>query len=463
LQTSSEVLADFVARQSYSGLPPEVVVKAKLHLLDLLGVALASSTMPFGASAWRAARSAGGTGQATVIGFSERLWPAWAALVNGTLAHGTDFDDTHQASVVHVSTSVVPAALAAAEAAGADGERFVTALAIGMESAVRIGLVARGGFHDRGFHPTGICGTYAAALTAGWLAGLDAGHLADAVGLSGSMAAGSLEFLTDGSAAKRVHGGWAAHGGLTAAELAREGFSGPRAVFEGRFGLYRSHLGDEGWDVGVLTKDLGRCWEMLDIALKPYPCCHFTHAFIDCAARVRDDLCPRVEEIARVDCFIAPREMPVVCEPRATKCAPQNDYDAKFSLPYAVACMLLRGHVDLDDFTPEAIRNPAVLDLAARVDCHPDSSADYPRHFPGRLRVTLGDGRSFECSEPINRGGPERPLSLEEVREKYRRNACRALPPRQVAALMDAVERIDRLPSVRAIGDLLGGAPAGPT
>jgi 2-methylcitrate dehydratase PrpD len=455
LPTSSEALADFVARQSYAGLPPEVVSKAKLHLLDLLGVALASSTMPFGESVWRAARSAGGAGDATVVGFRERLWPAWAALVNGTLAHGTDFDDTHMASVVHVGTSVAPAALAAAEAAGTDGERFVTALVIGMECAIRVGLVARGGFHDRGFHPTGICGTYAAALAAGWLAGLDAGRLADALGLSGSMAAGSLEFLTDGSSAKRVHGGWAAHGGLVAAELARQGFSGPRGVFEGRFGLYRSHLGDEGWDIGALTKDLGRRWEMLDIALKPYPCCHFTHAFIDCAARVRGEIGPKAEGIARVDCFIAPREMPVVCEPRATKCAPQNDYDAKFSLPYTVACMLLRGHVDLDDFTPEAIRDPGVLALAARVDCHPDPSADYPRHFPGRVSVTLRDGRTVEHNGPINRGGPERPLGGEEVREKYRRNASRALAPNRVEELMEAVERVERLPGLRALGDLL--------
>lgn len=461
MPTQSETLADFAARLSYAALPPEVVAKTKLHLLDLLGVALASSTMPFGEGAWQAAHAAGGDGNATVIGFRERLAPAWAALVNGTLAHGTDFDDTHPASVVHVSTSVSPAALAAAEAAGADGGRFVAALALGMESAIRIGLVARGAFHDRGFHPTGICGTYAAALAAGFLAGLDAGRLADAVGLAGSMAAGSLEFLSDGSAAKRVHGGWAAHGGLVAVELARQGFSGPRGVFEGRFGLYRSHLGDEGWDIAALTRGLGRRWEMLGLALKPYPCCHFTHAFIDCAARARGELRLRTEEIARVDCFIAPREMPVVCEPRAKKCSPQNDYDAKFSLPYTVASMLCRGHVDLDDFTPEAIRDPAVLALAARVGCYPDPSADYPRHFPGRLRVTLTDGRTVEYAEPVNRGGAERPLSVEEVRDKCRRNASRALSSDRIEALIDAVERVDRMPSLGALADLLAARSAG--
>jgi 2-methylcitrate dehydratase PrpD len=345
--------------------------------------------------------------------------------------------------VVHPSASVVAAALAAGEGSGADGRALLAAVAVGLESAVRLGLAAGGSFHDRGFHPTGLCGAPASALVSGKLAKLDAARLAHALGLASSLAAGSLEFLTDGSWSKRVHAGWAAHAGMIAAELARQGFSGPRQSLDGRFGFYRAHLGEEGWDLDRLTHDVGRRWELMDIALKPYPCCHFNHAFIDCAAAARASAGFDVERIERIDCHIHPRQMPVVCEPVGGKRAPRSEYDAKFSLPYAVACMLARGHVDVDDFTDESIRDARILALAAKTICHADASVDYPRVFPGRLAITFAGGRTEQWSEPINRGSSERPLTDEEVREKFRRNASRALATEQVERLIEAVESVE--------------------
>jgi 2-methylcitrate dehydratase PrpD len=368
----------------------------------------------------------------------------WSAFVNGTFAHGIDFDDTHPGAVVHPSASVVSAALAVAERDGADGRAFLTAVVVGLESAVRLGLAAGGSFHDRGFHTTGVCGAPACALVSGTLAKLDATQIADAIGLASSIAAGSLEFLTDGTWSKRIHAGWAAHAGMVAAELARRGFSGPRQSLDGRFGFYRSHLGETAWDIRRLTDGLGHRWELLDIALKPYPCCHFNHAFIDCAAAARSASGFDVERIERIDCFIHPRQMPVVCEPVASKARPQSEYDAKFSLPYAVACMLVRGHVDVDDFTDEAIRDPKILALAAKTTCPADASADYPRVFPGRLRITFAGGRDQEWSEPINRGSSENPLTDDEVREKFSRNASRALTSEQVEQLIAAVENVEQ-------------------
>lgn len=439
----SASLADFAARLRFADLPPDVVAQVKRHLLDLLGVALAAAADPFAVPAAAAvAALAGSGGDATVIGGTTRLPPTWAALLNGVLAHGLDFDDTHEAAVTHVSCSVAPTMLAAAEQQHASGAEALAALALGMETAVRIGLVARGAFHDRGFHPTGLCGAYAAALVCGRLADLDGPRLAHALGLAGSMAAGTMEFLTDGTWAKRVHAGWAAHAGLTAAALAGAGFSGPGGTFEGRFGLYRSHLGAGDWDVAGLTRDLGARWHLLDIALKPYPCCHMTHAFIDAAAALRAGGVAAAE-IDAIECHIHPREMPVVCEPAARKRAPQSDYDAKFSLPYTVAAMFVRGRVDLDDFTPTAIADGAVRDLAGRVTCLPDPAADYPRCFPGRLRVRLRDGRWLEHDEPVNRGSFLRPLTEAEVADKFRRNAARVLPPAQVDAVAAAVAGLE--------------------
>jgi len=455
--TASEVLGAFAAPLRYDDLPDAVIAKAKTHLVDVLGVALASASMPFARITLEAIRGEGDRGPCSVIGFGDQLPATSAALVNGALAHGIDYDDTHFAAVVHVSASVAPAAVACAEAADASGREFLTALIIGMETAVRIGLVAGHGFHDRGFHPTGLCGTFASALVAGRMHGLHASQLVDALGLCGSMAAGSLEFLTDGSWAKRLHAGWAAHAGLVAAQLAARGFRGPRAIFEGRFGFYRSHLGECAWDLDALTDQLGQRWEMLDIGLKPYPCCHFTHAFIDCAAALQQRTPVAPEDISRIECFVPPPEIPIVCEPVANKKTPQTDYDAKFSLPYAVACQLVRGHVDVDDFTDAAIHDPAVLTLAQRVECLADPDTDFPRHFPGRLRVILRDGRALEHQERVNRGSRERPLDDTAVREKFSRNATRVLPAPQAAALLAAVDAIDSAASIRPLARLCMG------
>ena len=449
--SASETLAAFAADLTFDALPAGVVAKVKVHLLDLLGVALAAAPMDFGAAVHRVAVAMGGPETCTAIGFPARMPAAWAALVNGTLAHGLDFDDTHPDSVVHVSASVVPAALAVCEERDASGEDFLVALALGMEANVRLGLVARGGFHDRGFHPTGICGAYAAALVAAKVSGLGPAQIADALGLAGSQAAGSLEFLTDGAWAKRIHAGWAAHAGLLAARLAAAGFSGPRATLDGRFGLYRSHLGDGGWDLSALTERLGERWEMLNIGLKPYPCCHLNHAFIDCAAALRAAHPISAEQIERVECLIAAREVPIVCEPEESKRTPQNDYDAKFSLHYTVASMLVRGHVDVDDFTPRAIRDPAVLALAQRIAYRDDPHSDFPRYFSGRMQIRLRDGRVLEHHEPVNRGCAERPLTRDEVRDKFVRLAARALSLSQAEAAIAAVAAVGSPRGVSAL------------
>jgi 2-methylcitrate dehydratase PrpD len=449
--TASEALAAFAARLCYRDVPERALIKAKRHLLDLLGVTLASSSMPFARMALNVGTRMGGHGNATVVGFAERLPSAWAALVNGTMAHGLDFDDTHQAAVVHVSASVAPAAMAAAEDVGARGESFLAALVLGMETAVRVGLVTGSAFHDHGFHPTGICGACASTLVAGKLFHLDESQLVNALGICGSMASGSMEFLTDGTWVKRVHPGWAAHAGLVAARFAQSGFSGPRAVLDGRFGLYRSHLGGDDWDLTPLTRDLGERWEMLDIALKPYPCCHFNHAFIDCAARAIRSPGWTADTIERIDCYLDTHQLPVVCEPEANKRNPQSDYDAKFSLPYAVACMLVRGRVDVDDFTDEAIRDPDVLQLAGRTFCHGVDVPDFPRYFPGRLRITWRDGRTEELHEPINRGSVDRPMSDDEVHDKFRRNARRALSSDSIEAVIVQVAQLDEASSVQPL------------
>jgi 2-methylcitrate dehydratase PrpD len=458
-------LAAFATRLSFDDLPPAVVASVRLRVLDVLGIALAASRHEVGPSVLGAVAAWGGGGPCSVVGAAARTTAPLAALANGTLAHGLDFDDTHAASITHASAVILPAVLAAAEAEGADGRTAVTAAVAGLEAVTRLGMAAGGAFHERGLHATSVCGAPAAALAAGRVLGLDEARLGAALGVAGSFAGGLMEFLADGSWVKRAHAGWAAHGGIVAAGLAAGGFTGPATVLEGRFGLYRALLGAErgaAVDTGAFAT-LGREWETLRIGFKPYPCCHYLHAYLDCALALRERHALAAADVAAVECRVPAGEVPVVCEPRAAKRTPRTAYDAQFSLPFSVAAALLDGRVTLDTYAPERLADRRVLDLAARVEHAVDPASTFPHGFPGWVRVRLRDGRVLEAREPDGRGGPARPLPEAAVVAKFRDNAGRALDPADVAAIEDAVRHLDALDDVGALmRRLAAGAMRGP-
>lgn len=449
--TVSEQVAAFALATRFVDLPRAVREKVHVHVLDTFGVALAAVPERFAQRAFAAIQPLAQSGGASVLGRGE-TWPAvWAALYNGMLAHGLDYDDTHAEAVLHVSTTVLPAAWAVAEEAGLSPAEFLAAVAVGMEVNVRIGLAAPGSFHDRGFHPTGVCGTYAATVAAGKALGVDSTAMTHALGLAGSQAAGTLEFLGDGSWSKRLHAGWAAHAGIVAARLGAAGFLGPRRTFEGRFGLYRTHLGDQGWDPTVIARNLGDHWRLLEVSLKPYAACHMTHAFIDAAAALRQRQGFNLADLVDIEADIHPRAVPVVCEPVADKFSPRTDYDAKFSLPYTVASMLVRGHVNLEDFTAAAICDEDVLAVARRVRYRADETSRYPRYFDGTLRLRFRDGTVWEHREAINRGHPEQPLSFEQVLEKFRNNVGRVATRDAAKRLEEALTALPTSPSLQPL------------
>ncbi len=450
MPTCSQQLAEWVSTLRYEDIPSEVVVKAKLAFLDILGIGLASSGMEFGKGAISLAKDLGEGTEASVIGTNFRLPAPNAALANGTLAHGLDFDDTHAESVIHSSACVVPAALAASEACGADGKTLLTAAVGGWEVLIRLGLVCPGQFHDRGFHATAVCGPFATSIVAGKVWGSSVEQMVNALGLCGSMAAGSLEFLTDGSWTKRIHPGWAGHSGLTAARMARHGFTGPKEIFEGRFGFYNLYVGKNGQkrDLSRLTSGLGQEWKTLELDQKPFPCCHFTHAFIDAALFLREEHRIDPADINSVECRIHPREMPIVCDPVETKQRPQTPYDAQFSVPFTVAAGLTNGKVDLDTFLPEAIGNEEVLDLASRTTCIGDESQNFPQYYPGTVTVRMRDGRELTRDEPFNRGCAENPVTLEDVQNKFRANASRVVSDEKVDAILSVIDSLEEIANV---------------
>jgi 2-methylcitrate dehydratase PrpD len=451
-------LARFALGLRLADLPPAVVERAALLALDTLGSALASSTLDFGDATLRAARRLGGAPESTLIGGAARASAANAVLANATLAHGLDFDDTREDAIVHTGCVCVTTALAVGEAVGASGAAVLEALVAGVEVMCRIGLAVPGQLHARHFHPTAVTGAFAAAAVAGRLFGLDELALARALGICGSQASGIIEYLTDGSWTKRLHPGWAAHAGVVAAVLAQEGFTGPPSVLEGEHGFYRAFAGGHGPDrLAALLGSAGHEWELLALTFKPYPCGSIAHPYMDCARRLREEPGVVPARIAEVRCRTAPGPVPRLWEPLAAKRRPPNGYAAKFSLPYLVAVMLVKGEAGLADFTDEAAADPAVLAVAARVGYELDPTIDYPRRFIGDVRVTLDDGRVLQARQDHPRGGPDFPLTRADLEAKFRGNAGLRLPADRIARIVAAVGALATLPDLRELSSWLAG------
>src|SRR5215475_8577969 len=258
----SRALAEFVAGLRLSHVPVPVRARARQLILDAIGVGLAAGRYPFAERTLAAATALGGEGTSSVIGHSQRLPLRDAALVNGVLLHGLDYDDTHLNAIIHPTVACLPTAFGVAEATGASGADMLAAYIAGMECAIRIGASVKGGFHHTGFHATGIVSHFSAALVAGKLLSLDADALTRAQGIAASTASGVQVFLEEGAWTKRLHPGWGAVAGITAATLAQNGFKAPTRPYEGRFGLFETHLQAHAGEVDLarITAGLGAEW-----------------------------------------------------------------------------------------------------------------------------------------------------------------------------------------------------------
>lgn len=437
-------LAEMAARLDFEQVPSPARLRGKLSILDALGVGLASNAFPYARRAMAGITAlAGEAGPCSVLGRSERLPLRDAALANGILIHGLDFDDTHLTSIVHPTAACLPCALSLGEALGIDGRTFLTAYFAGMETAVRVGAAVKGGFHHVGFHATGVVAHFSSAVIAAKLLGLDAGAITEAQGIAASTASGVQVFLEEGAWTKRFHPGWAAVAGITAAYLAQAGFKGPTRPYEGKFGLFDTHLQSraEHVDLDIMVSELGERWHFADTALKPYPVCHFIHGCADAAIELAGLVDWR--EIASVEAYLPRDTMPIVAEPAEAKERPSTDYEAKFSAQFVVATCLVKRRFNLPELQDEALRDPQVRELATRVKCSEDTASAFPQFFSGGVRVTLKDGRELFRHVRVNSGAGERALDTEAVAAKFMASASLAVDERQAAAVRDVVLDIE--------------------
>ncbi|GAB2678097.1 MmgE/PrpD family protein [Saccharopolyspora gloriosae] len=417
----ADVIGEFAARTTLRDVPDEVLGRARHLALDSVGVAFAAVDQEFTQRARKAA-AALGPGDQPVLGLPDRLAPREAALLNAVLVHGLDFDDTHLPAITHVSATALPVSLAAAIQHGRSAEDLLLAYVLGIEISARVGTVAHGGFHATGFHPTGLAGAFGSSVAAAKLAGLPADGIAESQRIVGSMASGILEFLSDGAWTKRLHPGWAATSALTAATFASVGWPGPEEVYEGRYGLYATHLRDTEWDATEALDGLGERWELLATAVKPYPSCHFTHAFADAILVLKESEGFAASDVETVRCLIHETPAAAVCEPIERKRRPQDDYDAKFSLPFIAGACLARDRLTLDEFTPESLADPEILRLAQLVEIADDPDSRFPQAYSAEVEIVLTDGRRLHRREDVNRGHTDRPLSEADIRAKFTGN-----------------------------------------
>ncbi|MCY3829315.1 MAG: MmgE/PrpD family protein [Rhodospirillaceae bacterium] len=430
-RAAARILADWTAGLQWADVPAAQHPLIGLRVLDTLGLVLAGASTDAAAAARAVAGRQGKSGEAGILPEGGRAAAAWAAFVHGVTAHCRDFDDTFQDSVVHPGSAVVPAALAVGEATGAADTDIAAAIVAGYEVAARLGSVAGRRFHVRGLHATGIVGPFAAAATAGRLMALDGAAIANAFGLAGSMAGGLMAFVADGSWSKWLHAGWAAHGGIVAAQMAAQGFRGPAGVLDGRHNLYAALLASEeispAGTADTLTAGLGAVWRGADAHFKYYPCAHVIQPYLDAAIGLQREHGLTGRDIAGGVCRIAPWAAQIVCAPRAAKIRPDNEMAAIASLPYLLAVALAEGAVTLDALDAPSRTDPALLDLAARLTHEEDPALG--RGFDGVLILDCADGRRFE------RPASSAPPDAGKVLAKFRANARRASAPPDIEAL----------------------------
>lgn len=450
--TLARSFVEWAAEVPVTDIPAEIRRDALLHVVDGFGAAFAAARMDNAPFAVPVARSLGSGEEATMIGSVVAASAPGAAFANGVLMHSLDFDDTHTAGLVHATAMTLPATLAVAQRQGCSGPELVRALVLGYELAGRLSCAVPHGFHAKGFHATSVCGTFTAALTSSLLSGLSVEQMVNALGIAGSQSSGSMEFLATGTSTKQIHPGWSSLAGVVAAGLASRGATGPDTIIEGEHGLFALFSAAEP-DLHSVLANLGESWQVERVAVKPYPACHLIHRSLDVARELRWRF--DVDQVQHVLVRIPAESVPIVCSPVDVKQRPRSPYEAKFSVQWSVAAMLVDGEVGVDTYRADRLDRSDVRRLSERVRFEAVHDPRPAAEQPGDLAVTLEDGTVVRLrTDNSSFGGSTTDLD-EVVLAKFRLNV--GASEDAAGRLVDAVMMLDDAPDLDAVASALRG------
>jgi len=454
---AAEKIAEHIAGTTYTDLPDAAVTAAKKVVTDLFGVIIAGSSSPESRQVLGLVRGWGGRGESRVLVHGDRVPAPDAGFVNGVMGRARDFDDVHEAAVLHPSVSVVPAALAAAELrGGVTGREFMAAVVLGVDLTCRLGMAPTRGPNVSGMSTTWQCGAFGSAAAAGRVLGLDADETLNAMGIAYSQASGNQQSIIEGATVVRVQQGLTTKAGITSALLAMSGVTGPREVLEGKFGYYPVYHRGE-YERGALLDGLGERYEIVNTSIKPYPCCKWTHQAIEAALAIVNEEGVKPEAVEAVEVRLNRQAYNLVCEPMQFKRRPRSVVDAQFSVPFTVAATIVRGGVSLDTFTEKSIRDLEILEMAQRVEAtvDPGIEARYGRGIaPEIVEVRTTGGETHVRLVEHVRGSPGAPMSLDEVKEKFRgcvAYSAKPVPMENLEELLGAATDLEKLGDVSSL------------
>lgn len=444
-------LSENIISLRFEDIPGPVVESAKLFILDTFGTALAGSSAPGVKPVLEILKEIGGKAESTVWTPSGgTILPApTAAFANGVMAHARDFDDTHDAAIVHANTSVLPSAFAMAESRHRSGKDLITAVVSGIDLACRMGLAAPslGGW----IHSSTLA-YFGSTAASAKLAGLDLEQLVNAMGIVYSQVAGNTQCLIEGALSKRMQPAFGARGGIFSTLLAERGVTGPKEVLEGKYGFFNLYQRGN-YSRERLLKDLGKHFEGINLSMKPYPCCRATHASIDTILQCLEEEPFTAEEVEGITVEVPPVVMDFVGRPFTIGPSPQ--VSAQFSIPYTVATCILKREIFIGDFEDEAVISSPAIELAGRILAVERRDVADPKAFvPIRMEIRLKDGRSIVREAQQMKGSPDLPMTTEECIEKFKKCNDYALKPMSNAGLTALIEKTLALENITDIAEL---------
>lgn len=460
-------LAEFALALRFEDLPPDVVARSRTIALDTFGVGLAGASMPWSHAFRATAMRLAGPPEATICGFGDRVGAVPAALANGGIGHANDYDEYYAFGPLHPAACLWTA-LALGESRRLSGRELLTSLVLGYDITVRIaeaffsGPLGERAFSTRGFQAQALCGVFASALQASAILGLSREQAANAVGIAATYPGGTIEFLADGSDTKRLLPGKACAQGIEATYLAAEGLRGPHSALEGKRGFFGAYGQDVRPD--VVTRDLGATFAVRHSVLKPYPVMGGNTAAIDSVLDLMRTHGLRSDDVKRVVVHTRSHFLAYSGSfygDASERYRPTTRFSAEMSLPFAIGCAIARGGVDFDSFADDAREDPQILASAAKVEVVADTELDRQSRFESftgsAVTIETSTGACLKSRRSAPRGSSGEPLTADQVREKFHRNALRVMTEATAARALSACAAVDAVLDVADVAAALRG------